>query len=167
MKRLLLFILAVILISAWVAFTLTSKREADVALAMARDGSSVEVRALQGAPMTIVHFWGTWCGPCREELPAFAAFRREHEDKGIGFVTVADDPDFATVDRFLKSHDISLEPILLDPRGLAGRQWNVDAYPSTFILGPTNEILAVYRGMIDWESPLQRREILRLGGLEP
>ena len=117
--------------------------------------------------MTIVHFWGTWCGPCREELPAFAAFRRDHAEKGIGFVTVADDPDFATVDRFLKEQDLSLEPLLLDPRGQAGRQWKVDAYPTTFVLGPTNEILAVYRGTIDWESPLQRREILRLGGLEP
>ena len=167
MKRLVLFILAVIVVSAWVAFTLTSSREADSASAVARDGSVVEVEAVAGAPMTIVHFWGTWCGPCREELPAFAAFKRAHEGKGIGFVTVADDPDFATVDRFLRAQSIEIEPILLDSTGAAGRRWKVDAYPTTFVLGTQNEILAVYRGMIDWESPLQRREILRLGGLEP
>lgn len=166
MKRV-LFILLVVGVSIWVAMTLTSNRDAGGGSAVARDGSTVDVGPVPGAPMTIVHFWGTWCGPCRAELPEFAAFEREFDDKGIGFVTVADDPDFATVDGFLREGGIELGTVLLDANGSAARKWNVNAYPTTFVIGPTNEILAVYRGMIDWTSPLQRREILRLGGLEP
>lgn len=167
MKRLVLFLGVVIVIAAWAALTLTSNREVGSVTAVARDGSPAEVAAVASAPMTIVHFWGTWCGPCRDELPDFAAFKNEYEKDGIAFVIVADDPDFATVDRFLDREGISLGPIVLDSSGSAGRQWKVDAYPTTFVLAPTNEILAVYRGMLDWTSPLQRREILRLGGLEP
>jgi thiol-disulfide isomerase/thioredoxin len=166
MKRV-VFIILVVIVSIWVARTLTSKREAAGGSATARDGSAVEVAAIPGAPMTIVHFWGTWCPPCRRELPEFAAFQKDYGLKGVGFVTVADDPDFETVDRFLRGEGIDIEPMLLDASGAAARQWGVRVYPTTFVIGPANDILAVYRGMIDWASPLQRREILRLGGLEP
>jgi len=167
MKRFVLFIAVVILVSAVAAMFLTSNREGSGGSATARDGSEVEVTAVPGAPMTIVHFWGTWCGPCRDELPEFAAFRIEYAAKGVGFVVVADDPDFQTVDHYLEKGNISLGTFLLDARGAAARQWKIDAYPTTFVLSPTNEILAVYRGMVDWTSPLQKREILRLGGLQP
>ena len=166
MKRA-LFIILVIGVSVWAAMTLTSNRELDSERALSRDGTPVSVGSVAGAPMTIVHFWGTWCGPCREELPSFAAFKSEAEGRGVAFVTVADDPDFATVDGFLDKIGVQLGTIVLDPRGAAAHDWKVDAYPTTFVLGPDNEILGKYRGMVDWESPLQRREILRLGGLEP
>ena len=29
----------------------------------------VEVRGLLGKSKIVVHFWGTWCAPCEEELP--------------------------------------------------------------------------------------------------
>lgn len=166
MKRT-LFILSAVVISIWAALTLTSNRRAASSNAVDRSGAVVEIAAVAGAPMTIVHFWGTWCGPCRDELPEFAAFRSSYAGKGVGFVTVADDPDFATVDQFLQGANIDIGPVLLDSSGAAAREWKVDAYPTTFVIGPGNEILAKYRGMIDWTSPLQRREILRLGGLEP
>jgi thiol-disulfide isomerase/thioredoxin len=159
------FILLAIAASVWVAMTLTSTRDAGVGSAIARDGSTVDVASVPGAPMTIVHFWGTWCPPCRHELPGFVAFQRDVAGRGIAFVTVADDPDFATVDRFLSETGLTLDPVYLDPRGSAARTWNVNAYPTTFVVGPSNEILAVYKGMIDWASPLQRREIMRLGKL--
>jgi len=161
------FVIGVIVLAIWAAKTLTSKRELPSGRALARDGSAVEVTAVPGAPITIVHFWGSWCGPCRHELPSFVAFKRQYEGKGVGFVTVADDPDFATVDRFLESAEIALDPVLLDARGSVARTWDVHAYPTTFVLGPGNEILAKYRGMIDWQSPLERREILRLGAITP
>lgn len=161
------FIVSVIAVSIWAAMTLTSTRNAAEASATTRQGGAIDISADPGAPMTIVHFWGTWCGPCREELPDFVAFQRDQTKSGITFIAVADDPDFATVDRYLSDSGIDLASFVLDPRGDVARAWGVDAYPSTFVLGPNNEILAAYRGMVDWASPLERREILRLGGLEP
>ncbi len=34
--------------------------------------------------VTVINFWGTWCGPCKSELPAFAQLSQEYE----GTVTV-------------------------------------------------------------------------------
>ncbi len=161
-----LFVLFVVAVSLWAAFTLTSNREAAGGGAMTRDGSTVEVEAVPGASITIVHFWGTWCGPCRHELPTFVEFKKRYESRGVGFHVVADDPDFETVDRYLEAADLELD-FLLDSQGSTGRAWDVRIYPTTFVIGPSNEILARYKGTVDWSSSLQRREILRLGGIDP
>ena len=35
----------------------------------------------QNGKLTIVNFWGTWCGPCVKELPYFAQIAEEYSDK--------------------------------------------------------------------------------------
>jgi thiol-disulfide isomerase/thioredoxin len=34
----------------------------------------------------IVDIWGTWCGPCRMEIPHFVALDREYRDQGLQIV---------------------------------------------------------------------------------
>lgn len=44
--------------------------------------------------VTVLNFWATWCKPCLEEMPELVRFYREHQSKGVSFVSVsADHPD--------------------------------------------------------------------------
>ncbi len=42
-------------------------------------GTAVDLSTLRG-PM-VVNLWGSWCGPCREELPVLAKFYAKHGDE--------------------------------------------------------------------------------------
>ncbi len=54
------------------------------------DGSSFDLGALRGK-VVIVNFWATWCGPCREEMPALEAFYRQHHGQGLEMIGISAD----------------------------------------------------------------------------
>src|SRR5690606_3075079 len=61
-----------------------------------RDGTPLVLN--QQGSITLLHFWATWCPPCRAELPSILALPDEH---GIDVMAVALDEEWSQVDRFL------------------------------------------------------------------
>jgi thiol-disulfide isomerase/thioredoxin len=54
-------------------------------------------KTLDGAPfnpnghVTIVHYWATWCAPCRVEMPILDAYYRKHRDQGLDVIAISID----------------------------------------------------------------------------
>ena len=59
-------------------------------------------RTLDGAPfntsghVTIVHYWATWCAPCRIEMPILDAYYRKHRGQGLDVIAVSIDQGVST-----------------------------------------------------------------------
>ncbi|HET7403526.1 MAG TPA: TlpA disulfide reductase family protein, partial [Usitatibacter sp.] len=47
-------------------------------------GHAQSLGQFQGRPL-VLNFWATWCGPCREEMPAFVRLNREFAGR-VAFV---------------------------------------------------------------------------------
>lgn len=41
--------------------------------------------------VTIVHYWATWCAPCRIEMPIIDAFYRKHHGQGLAVLAISID----------------------------------------------------------------------------
>ncbi|HMN70893.1 MAG TPA: TlpA disulfide reductase family protein [Rhodoblastus sp.] len=82
--------------------------------------------------VVIVHFFATWCEPCREELPALARLaRRPGVEARVIAISVAE-PDLR-VRRFLATTETGF-PVLLDRDRSAARAWGVATLPTSFVL---------------------------------
>jgi thiol-disulfide isomerase/thioredoxin len=105
---------------------------------------SARVRALRGYPI-VVNKWGSWCGPCREELPYFQRESVTH-GKRVAFLGVdAVDPESGA--RKLMAQLPVSYPSYKDPdqkisAGLNG----VQATPVTAFYSPQGELLYTHQG---------------------
>jgi len=50
-------------------------------------GGTLSSDDLEGS-VVVLNFWASWCGPCREEMPAFERIHRRYEDRGLIVVGV-------------------------------------------------------------------------------
>ena len=102
----------------------------------------------------ILHFWATWCAPCREEMPALVKFVRDTKgDPNVEFLAVSVDEDWKVADDWLKARGIDALPLALDPQGPTSRLLGATGYPETFFVTASGEILRHVVGPADWNDP--------------
>ena len=95
------------------------------------DGAAATLEAARGH-VVLVHFFATWCDPCREELPALNRLAaRAGGDVTVLAIAVADAG--RSVQRFFATTPVDF-PILLDRDRAVAKAWNVATLPTTFVL---------------------------------
>lgn len=111
------------------------------------------------APATLVHFWATWCPPCRQEIPSLLAFAGEMGDQRLKLVlvAVADERDRAV--EFVGNPDF---PVHFDPVWDVARRFRTTQLPETHLI-LDGKLAASFIGAADWrDSPgsVARRTVL-------
>jgi len=98
------------------------------------DDKSLRLSSLRGR-IVVLHFFATWCEPCRDELPALSRLAERGRSQKISIVaiSVAEVPD--RVRRFIAKEQLALNfPILLDQDRATTKRWGVQILPSTIVL---------------------------------
>ncbi len=91
--------------------------------------------AHHGRKLVLVHFFATWCEPCREEIPALNRLikRSAKSETPIALYEISvRDADLA-VRRFAQDLQLA-NPILLDRDGAVAKSWTVTSLPTTYVL---------------------------------
>jgi thiol-disulfide isomerase/thioredoxin len=114
------------------------------------DGSAYRASDWDGRVM-MVNFWATWCGPCRQEIPALAELQGRYAAKGLQVVGIALD-DRQAVEDFLAGLGVSIPyPLLVGGEAagieVAKRYGNASGIlPFTVVIGRDGRIAFVQFG---------------------
>lgn len=94
--------------------------------------------------VTIIDFWASWCGPCRQENPNVVRLYNQYKDKGLQIVGLSLDKDDAKwkkaiADDQLTWVQMSNLKFWEDP---IAKMYNIRSIPATFILDAKGTIVA-------------------------
>lgn len=119
-------------------------------------GEDITLSEQQGK-VVIVNFWGSWCEPCKREMPAFQAFWESAPDD-VMIIGVGGKQDSETNSReFAESFDITY-PIGRDAggdkvaTGSIATDYTVTFYPMTYIISPNGVVSSLVIGEMDEED---------------
>ncbi|HIB53577.1 MAG TPA: TlpA family protein disulfide reductase [Nitrospirales bacterium] len=109
-------------------------------------GERVTKEALKGKP-TLLMFWATWCGICRDELPRIHELDTQARSMGLQIVAVAFSDDKNAVTKYVEQHKSTFSfPTVFDAGNDVSSQFRVRATPTFFLLDGNGDILLMHIG---------------------
>ena len=118
-------------------------------------GNWVSLSDLSGK-VILLNFWGTWCPPCRKEIPDFIELYNKHNEAGleiVGITLQSGTPD--KIQAFMEDWDMNYT-VLTDIRGnetqFVTQQYGqaigrpINGIPTTFIIDREGFIVKTYVG---------------------
>jgi len=118
-----------------------------------QNGERVQLSDFYGKP-TLLVFWATWCGPCKEELPDLEAMYQKYGNE-MNFVMVnvttwREENDESVVN-FIKENDYHF-PVYLDTEGNAIETYQIQSIPQIFFLDKGGNLHKKYANQVEKET---------------
>jgi peroxiredoxin len=127
----------------------------------ALDGGNVNLEEYRGQ-VVLLNFWGTWCEPCKRELPALQQAHQTYGEQGLAIIGVnlTDDElvngtDTGQIRSFLDQYGVTY-PIALDTEGSVTNAYRVFPLPTSFFIDQQGRIRYVHIGELKLEDVVAR-----------
>jgi thiol-disulfide isomerase/thioredoxin len=93
----------------------------------------------------LIDFWGTWCGPCRRELPYLKAAYRNFQPRGLEILGMnTDEPEILPqVKNWLEKNELVWTQATLDSIRDVIRSFRIHSFPTTLLVDPEGKIISL------------------------
>ncbi len=108
--------------------------------------------------LLVVHYWGTWCGPCEAELPELLSLIKRFEGQPeVKFLLVAVNDEVVKVRKHLKTLAIPEKAQiswLLDNKNVHRDAFGTTRVPETYVFSSDKTNLKKFVGPQEWNKPM-------------
>ncbi|MBO0995345.1 thiol-disulfide oxidoreductase ResA [Bacillus sp. SD088] len=94
-----------------------------------------------------INFWGTWCKPCKVEMPDINAQYNEYKDQDVVVLAVNMGEPTLLINNFLEKYDFTF-PILEDKNKDVAGLYNIYKLPATIIVDADGVIVDIVEGQL-------------------
>ena len=123
------------------------------------DGARHALAELRGK-VVMVHFWATWCEPCRKELPGLLALSRQLSQSGrFELLAIAVGDEWSAIREFFDG-DVPSEVARPDDADVH-RRFGVGTLPDTYLVDARGDVFVRYAGAREWRSAAARAQLQR------
>ncbi len=116
------------------------------------DGNRFSLNEARGH-WVFVHFWASWCGPCRREMPAIERMAAHMDASMLRIVLVNTAESDDAVFTFLAGVAPSLNS-LMDRDGTVTESWRPRGLPATYLVDPDGKLRYQVLGGRAWDEPV-------------
>ena len=115
----------------------------DFDLLLMDDDTRISSQSLQGQ-YTLVHFWASWCGPCKSEMGLIDAAYRTYGEDGISIVSISLDRSIEAVNEYQKRKwAMPWMNVFAGLESEIAEAFDVVGIPSLFLIDPNGVIVAL------------------------
>jgi thiol-disulfide isomerase/thioredoxin len=83
--------------------------------------------------VVFLNFWGTWCPPCRRELPDFAKFYETYREKGVEIIGIALNSKQEDIEKMVEQYKI-LYPVCPGDSKIVNDYGPIRFVPTTIVI---------------------------------
>jgi thiol-disulfide isomerase/thioredoxin len=132
------------------------------ALVAADGGSALTNDDLRGKTV-LLHFWATWCAPCKDELAALATLATQADNRQFAVVLVAIDSNVppAEVLAFARALGVRLPIYLATGSAISDSFW-AWGVPVSYLIDTQGRFIGRLRGARLWTTPEVQAALQRL-----
>ncbi|MDX5406785.1 MAG: TlpA family protein disulfide reductase [Chromatiaceae bacterium] len=99
----------------------------------------------QGKPV-VMNIWASWCPPCHREMPHLLAAEQLHPD--VRFMLINLQENRATVQEYLRKHQLHFGHVLLDTRGDVASYYGAQGVPATLFFNADGTLSSAHFGEV-------------------
>lgn len=111
------------------------------------NGKPMYLHDLRGKAV-MINFWGSWCPPCRQEMPAIEEVYKEYKGKGFEIVAINIGETDVTAAGFAGQYGLTF-PIWMDHNRDVVHQYGINPIPTTYFVDTHGVITKVIEGPLD------------------
>ena len=113
----------------------------------------------------LLHFFATWCGVCRLELPSLRGLAQNLGPDEALVAVVEDSADVEAVRRFAREHELTYPILLGSPEVL--RAYRVSAFPTNYFVNGDGSIAGSTGGLSTRLGMATRLWLAHAGRMQP
>lgn len=120
---------------------------------MALDGTAgpVWLHDFKGQPVWLT-FWGSWCPPCRSEMPEIQAAYEQLAPEGVILMAVSVNEPYQVSLAFAQSLGATFPILNVPDRDLIAEQYDVYNYPTHLFIDANGVVQKIIPGQLDEET---------------
>lgn len=105
------------------------------------DGGTFTQDGIKSKDLTIINYWGMFCGPCRSEMPELAAYAKALPDN-VQLITICIDAlnDLEGTEEFLNSCGYEGVTLVSGDESIASVVNQVQSFPTTVFVNSKGEV---------------------------